>query len=80
MKARITVTLKTGVHDPQGHAIEGAIAALGIDGVENVRQGKIIELEMKGSDRAKAEAQIERMCKELLSNPVIESYRYEIAG
>ena len=78
MKARIKITLKTGVLDPQGKAIEGALSALGFSGHSDVRQGKYIELDLAESDEANARAQIERMCKELLVNTVIENYSYEI--
>jgi phosphoribosylformylglycinamidine synthase PurS subunit len=80
MKARVTVTLKTSVLDPQGKAIEGALKSLGFGGVESVRQGKVFDLEVAGSDKAKAEAEIKQMCEKLLANTVIESYRVEIAG
>ncbi len=78
MKARVTVTLKNGVLDPQGKAIANALAALGIDGVKDVRQGKFIEVELAETDPARAKASLERMCKELLANPVIENYQYEL--
>ncbi|MFC5069386.1 phosphoribosylformylglycinamidine synthase subunit PurS [Flaviflagellibacter deserti] len=80
MKARVTVTLKTSVLDPQGKAIEGSLRSLGFDGVESVRQGKVFDLEVAGEDKAKAEADIKAMCEKLLANTVIESYRVEIAG
>jgi phosphoribosylformylglycinamidine synthase subunit PurS len=80
MKARVTVTLKNGVLDPQGKAIANAIGALGIDGVGDVRQGKYIEVELTETDPALARAALERMCRELLANPVIENYRYELEG
>lgn len=80
MKARIRITLKRGVLDPQGKAIEGALTSLGFDGVENVRQGKYIELDIAGTDREKARAQIEAMCQKLLANTVIENYDIEIAA
>lgn len=75
MKARVTVTLKPGVHDPQGAATLGALKHLGFTGVEGVRVGKYIELELTGD---KAKEQVEMMCKKLLANPVIESYTFEI--
>lgn len=78
MKARVTVTLKNGVLDPQGKAIANAVGALGIDGVGDVRQGKYIEVELNETDPARAHATLERMCRELLANPVIENYRYEL--
>lgn len=79
MKARITVTLKNGVLDPQGKAIQHALASLGFEGVNDVRQGKLIEVELSQTDEASARAAVERMCKELLANTVIENYSYEIA-
>ena len=78
MKARITITLKPGVLDPQGKAIEGALGSLGFKGVGDVRQGKYIELALAETDRRKAEAAVERMCKELLANTVIESYAFRL--
>lgn len=78
MKARIHVTLKNGVLDPQGKAIEGALASLGFDGVEGVRQGKYIEIDIAEKDRAKAAIKVEDMCNKLLANTVIENYEIEI--
>jgi phosphoribosylformylglycinamidine synthase len=78
MKARIHVTLKNGVLDPQGKAIQHALAALGFDGVDDVRQGKYIELDLKTTDAAEAQANVDAMCKKLLSNTVIENYSIEI--
>ena len=78
MKARIVVTLKESVLDPQGQAIEGALAALGFDGVGSVRQGKIIDIEL--SDPADAETRLKAMCEKLLANTVIEDYRVEMVG
>ena len=78
MKARIKITLKNGVLDPQGKAIEGALSSLGFSGVGDVRQGKYIEVDLTETDEAKAKAQVERMCKELLANTVIENYAYEL--
>lgn len=80
MKARIKITLKSGVLDPQGKAIQNALGGLGISGVNDVRQGKYIEVDLAETDRAKAEAAVEKMCKELLANTVIENYSYELAG
>jgi phosphoribosylformylglycinamidine synthase subunit PurS len=80
MKARVTVTLKTSVLDPQGKAIEGSLKSLGFDGIASVRQGKVFDLEVAGTDKAKAEADIKAMCEKLLANTVIETYRVEIAG
>lgn len=80
MKARVTVTLKTGVLDPQGKAIEGALKSLGIDGLSSVRQGKVFDIELAGSDKAAAEAALKTACDKLLANTVIENYRVEIEG
>lgn len=80
MKAHVTVTLKNGVLDPQGKAIAHALGALGIEGIDDVRQGKYIEVELAETDPERAKAALERMCKELLANPVIENYRYELEG
>jgi len=79
MKARVTVTLKNGVLDPQGKAIEGALGALDFSGVSSVRQGKVFDLELQGADRTKAEADLKAMCEKLLANTVIENYQVEIA-
>ena len=78
MKARITITLKSGVLDPQGKAIANVLGALGFDGIEGVRQGKYIELDLDESDPARARDQIERMCEKLLANTVIENYQFEL--
>ena len=78
MKARVHVTLKPGVLDPQGKAVEGALAALGFAGVESVRQGKFLEIELAGDDKAAAERQVAEMCEKLLANTVIEKYDVEI--
>ena len=80
IKARVTVTLKNGVLDPQGKAIEHALGGLGFDGVEDVRQGKLIELTLSDSDRATAENKLDQMCRKLLANTVIEDYRIELEG
>ncbi|RWE74158.1 phosphoribosylformylglycinamidine synthase subunit PurS [Mesorhizobium sp.] len=79
MKARITVTLKNGVLDPQGKAIEHALSGLGFDGVGQVRQGKVFDIELTGTDKAKAETDLKAMCDKLLANTVIENYAVEIA-
>ncbi len=79
MKARITVTLKNGVLDPQGKAIEHALSGLGFDGVGQVRQGKVFDIELTGTAKAKAEADLKAMCDKLLANTVIENYAVEIA-
>ncbi len=78
MKARVTVTLKNGVLDPQGKAIEGALKSLGFAGVDDVRQGKLIELQLATADRTKAEAEVKAMCEKLLANTVIENYKIEL--
>ena len=78
MKARIKVTLKNGVLDPQGKAIENALEGLGFDGVDNVRQGKFLELELVESDEAEARKAVEQMCEKLLANTVIENYEIEL--
>ncbi|MFC5505224.1 MULTISPECIES: phosphoribosylformylglycinamidine synthase subunit PurS [Hyphomicrobiales] len=80
MKARVTVTLKTGVLDPQGKAIEGALKSLGIEGVGSVRQGKVFDIELAGSDKTAAEAALKTACEKLLANTVIENYRVEIGA
>lgn len=78
MKARVHVMLKSGVLDPQGEAVKHALGTLGFEGVEAVRQGKVIELDLAESDAAKAEAEVVAMCEKLLANTVIESYRVEL--
>ncbi len=80
MKARVTVTLKTGILDPQGKAIEGALRSLGVSGVASVRQGKVFDIEIEGSDPAKAEALLQQAADKLLANTVIENYRVEVLG
>ena len=80
IKARITVTLKNGVLDPQGKAIGHALNGLGFDSVGEVRQGKVIDLDLSGSDAEKAKAELKAMCEKLLANTVIEDYRYELEG
>ena len=74
IKARVTVTLKNGVLDPQGKAIEHALDGLGFAGVGLVRQGKVFDVEIDGADKAKAEADLKSMCEKLLANTVIENY------
>ncbi|HZK90619.1 MAG TPA: phosphoribosylformylglycinamidine synthase subunit PurS [Stellaceae bacterium] len=78
MKARVHVSLKAGVLDPQGKAIGNALAALGFSGIGEVRQGKLIEIEIDGNDPTAAREKVEAMCKELLANPVIENYAIEL--
>jgi phosphoribosylformylglycinamidine synthase subunit PurS len=79
MKARVKVTLKSGVLDPQGKAIEGALSSMGFDGVNGVRQGKYFEIELAETDNSKAEAQVKAMCEKLIANTVIENYTIEFA-
>jgi phosphoribosylformylglycinamidine synthase PurS subunit len=78
MKARVTVTLKSGILDPQGKAIEGALKSLGVDGVASVRQGKVFDIELKGRDRKQAEALLKQAADKLLANTIIEDYRVEV--
>ena len=78
MRARIEIMLKTGVLDPQGKAIEGALSGLGFEGVGGVRQGKVIEIELAETDREKARSEVEKMCETLLANTVIENYSIEL--
>jgi phosphoribosylformylglycinamidine synthase subunit PurS len=78
MKARVTVTLKSGVLDPQGKAIEGALKSFGVHGVASVRQGKVFDIEIDASDKKKAELTLKEAAERLLANMVIENYRIEI--
>jgi phosphoribosylformylglycinamidine synthase PurS subunit len=78
MKVRVRVTLKPGILDPQGKAIGNALAGLGFGGIGEVRQGKVIEIELAETDPARIRQQTEAMCKELLANPVTEDYAIEI--
>ncbi len=80
MKARVTVTLKNGVLDPQGQAIEGSLKSLGFSGVGAVRQGKVFDLALEGSDEAAARTALTNMCEKLLANTVIENYAIEISN
>lgn len=80
MKARVHVTLKNGVLDPQGKAVQHALTALGFAGVNDARQGKYIELDLAESDPTKARAAVEEMCKKLLANTVIENYSIDLVG
>ena len=80
MKARVHVTLKDGVLDPQGKAIANALVALGFEGINQVRQGKVIEIDIEESDPDKARSAINRMCDKLLANTVIEDYTIELNG
>lgn len=77
-KATVHVTLKSGVLDPQGKAIQHALENLGFSGINGVRQGKYIELDLAETDKSKAESSVDEMCKKLLANTVIESYRIEV--
>jgi phosphoribosylformylglycinamidine synthase PurS subunit len=80
MKARVTVTLKSGILDPQGKAIEGALRSLGVAGVASVRQGKVFDIELEGADRTAAEVLLRQAADKLLANTVIENYRVEVVG
>jgi phosphoribosylformylglycinamidine synthase len=79
MKARVTVTLKAGILDPQGKAIEGALKSLGVAGVASVRQGKVFDIEIEDGDRASAETRLKEAAEKLLANTVIENYRIDLA-
>ncbi|MFK7901812.1 MAG: phosphoribosylformylglycinamidine synthase subunit PurS [Nitratireductor sp.] len=78
IKARVTVTLKNGVLDPQGKAIEGGLGALGFEGIGSIRQGKVFDVELDAKDEASAKQSISQMCEKLLANTVIEDYAVEI--
>ncbi|MFN8830290.1 MAG: phosphoribosylformylglycinamidine synthase subunit PurS [Labrys sp. (in: a-proteobacteria)] len=78
MKARVVVTLKNGVLDPQGKAIEGALGSLGVEGIASVRQGKVFDIELTGVDPDKARAKLAEACEKLLANTVIENYAIEV--
>jgi len=80
MKARIKITLKSGVLDPQGKAIQNALGALGFEGVNDVRQGKYIEIDVAGMSEDAARAEVDRMCRDLLANTVIENYAFELVA
>ncbi len=80
MKARVTVTLKSGVLDPQGKAIEGALASLGLEGFASVRQGKVFDIDLDINDQGTAEAALKAACEKLLANTVVENYRVELVG
>ena len=80
MKARVTVTLKAGVLDPQGQAIEGSLKGLGFPGVASVRQGKVFDLVIDGTDEESARSQLTSMCEKLLANTVIENFAFEITN
>ena len=79
MKAKVKVTLKNGVLDPQGKAIEGALGSLGFSGVNSVRQGKFFEVDLAETDTTKAQAALKQMCEKLIANTVIENYEIELA-
>jgi phosphoribosylformylglycinamidine synthase len=78
MKAQVTVTLKSGILDPQGKAIEGALKSLGVEGIASVRQGKVFEIEIADGSHADTEARLKEAAEKLLANTVIENYRIEI--
>ncbi len=78
MKARVVVTLKNGVLDPQGKAIEGALKSLGVEGVASVRQGKVFDVEIDGQDKAAANAALQAACEKLLANTVIENFKIDL--
>jgi len=78
MKARVIVTLKHGVLDPQGKAIEGALKGLAVDGVSSVRQGKVFDIELEGDDQAAARRRLSEACERLLANTIVENYAIEI--
>jgi phosphoribosylformylglycinamidine synthase len=78
MKARVTVTLKPGVLDPQGKAIEGALKSLGVAGVASVRQGKVFDIEIDSADEARAQAALKEAADKLLANVIIENYQVEV--
>jgi phosphoribosylformylglycinamidine synthase len=80
MKARVTVTLKNGVLDPQGKAIEGALKSFGLEGIASVRQGKVFDIEVDTIDKSRAEALLNQACEKLLANTVVENYRVEVVG
>ena len=80
MKARVTVTLKSGVLDPQGKAIEGALKSLGVEGIASVRQGKVFDVELDTADKARAEETLKAACEKLLANTVVENYHVQISS
>lgn len=80
MKAKVYVTLKNGVLDPQGKAVEQSLGNLGYKNVKEVRQGKFIEIELNETDKEKAKQEIEKMCKDILANTVVENYKYEFSS
>ncbi|WP_274648967.1 phosphoribosylformylglycinamidine synthase subunit PurS [Paenibacillus humicola] len=80
MKAKVYVTIKQNVLDPQGSAVQGALHSMGFGEVGRVRIGKYLELELETSDRAEAETRLKTMCEKLLANTVVEDYRFELEG
>ena len=80
MKARVTVTLKSGILDPQGKAIEGALRGLGVSGLTSVRQGKVFDIEIEGGDRKQAQALLKQAADKLLANTLIENYDVKVIG
>ncbi len=78
MRARVVVTLRNGILDPQGKAIEGALKALHVNGVRSVRQGKVFDIELDAADRASAEGLLREACEKLLANQVVEDFQVEI--
>jgi phosphoribosylformylglycinamidine synthase len=80
MKARVTVTLKNGVLDPQGKAIEGALKSFGLEGIASVRQGKVFDIEVDTVDKSRAESLLNQACEKLLANTVVENYKVEVLG
>ena len=80
MKAQVTVTLKSGILDPQGKAIEGALKSLGVEGIASVRQGKVFDIEIEGGDANSAEARLREAAEKLLANTVIENYQVKLIG
>ena len=80
MKAKIHITLKSGILDPQGKAIEHALGTLGFKNVRDVRMGKYLEVDLQETTQDRAEAEVKSMCEKLLANTIIEEYRFELAG
>lgn len=80
MKAKIYITLKNGVLDPQGKAIAGTLSHMGFEGVNDVKQGKLIEIDLQEASEEEAKNKIEQMCEQLLANTVIENYSYEMVA
>jgi len=78
MKARIYITLKDGIHDPQGRAVQQSLHMLGFEAVQDVRMGKFLEVDLQTTEKESAEVQVKNMCQKLLANMVIEDFRYEL--